>query len=242
MELKKIELPKEMLLKIYEKLPGEIIQERDSGTKKYINNRWVEEKLSYISSNTVIDILNDLFGEFGWNFEIIRFWIESGKDFKKKKKDGEVEVIPQGDIAHVLARITATLYDENGKEYKVIKEAFGSKSITGSQTVQESIFKSAQSDALKKAASLLGIGAELYRKEEESIWFRNVLIGRLFNGNSYVDKLNEILNEYSMDEETLSSFVEAATDGKYETLNKMPSEYLEPLIKLFEKQINESEK
>lgn len=174
MELKKIELPKEMLLKIYEKLPGEIIQERDSGTKKYINNRWVEEKLSYISSNTVIDILNDLFGEFGWNFEIIRFWIESGKDFKKKKKDGEVEVIPQGDIAHVLARITATLYDENGKEYKVIKEAFGSKSITGSQTVQESIFKSAQSDALKKAASLLGIGAELYRKEEESIWFRNV--------------------------------------------------------------------
>lgn len=64
----------------------------------------------------------------------------------------------------------------------------------------------------------------------------------MFNGNSYVDKLNEILNEYSMDEETLSSFVEAATDGKYETLNKMPSEYLEPLIKLFEKQINESEK
>lgn len=109
--LHKIEMPKEMLLKIYEKLPSEIIQERDSGSKKK-NERgqWVEEKLSYISSNTAIDILNDLFGEMGWNFEIVKSWIESGRDFKKKDyKTGEETLIPQGDIVHVLARITATL-------------------------------------------------------------------------------------------------------------------------------------
>lgn len=241
--LHKIEMPKEILLKIYEKLPSEIIQERDSGSKKK-NERgqWVEEKLSYISSNTAIDILNDLFGEMGWNFEIVKSWIESGRDFKKKDyKTGEETLIPQGDIVHVLARITATLYDEDGKPFTVVKEAFGSKSIVGNQSVQESIFKAAQSDALKKAASLLGIGSELYRKDAEQIWFRNILIGRIFNGNEELEELNTILNTYNIDDEMLSEFVNAATEGKYVSLNHMPSEYLSPLLELFKENIGEEE-
>lgn len=241
MKLHKAELPKEMLLKIYEKLPSEIIQERDSGAKKKDERgQWVEEKLSYISSNTAIDILNDLFGEMGWNFEIVKFWIEKGKDYVKKDyKTKEETIIPQGDIAHVLARITATLYDENDKPYTVVKEAFGSKSIIGNQSVQESIFKSAQSDALKKAASLLGIGSELYRKEEEQLWFRNILIGRIFKGNDDLEELNSILMTYNVDDETLSEFVSAVTDGKYLSLNHMPSEYLSPLVQLFKENIGE---
>lgn len=243
MKLHKIELPKEMLLKIYEKLPSEIVQERDSGSKKK-NDRgqWEEEKLSYISSNTAIDILNDLFGEMGWNFEIVKFWIESGRDFKKKDyKTQEETVIPQGDIVHVLARITATLYDENNNPYTVVKEAFGSKSVVGNQSVQESIFKAAQSDALKKAASLLGIGSELYRKENEQLWFRNILIGRLFKGNDELEELNSILQTYDIDDDTLSEFVSAATENKYTSLNHMPSEYLGSLLKLFKENINEEE-
>lgn len=241
MNLHKIELPKEMLLKIYEKLPSEIIQERDSGTKKKNEQgQWVEEKLSYISSNTAIDILNDLFGEMGWNFEVVKFWVEKGKDcVKKDYKTKEETIVPQGDIAHVLARITATLYDENNIPHTVVKEAFGSKSIIGSQSVQESIFKSAQSDALKKAASLLGIGSELYRKEEEQLWFRNILIGRIFKGNDDLEELNSILMTYNVDDETLSEFVSAVTDGKYLSLNHMPSEYLSPLVQLFKENISE---
>ena len=241
--LHKIEMPKEMLLKIYEKLPSEIIQERDSGSKKK-NERgqWVEEKLSYISSNTAIDILNDLFGEMGWNFEIVKSWIESGRDFKKKDyKTGEETLIPQGDIVHVLARITATLYDEDGKPFTGVKEAFGSKSIVGNQSVQESIFKAAQSDALKKAASLLGIGSELYRKDAEQIWFRNILIGRIFEGNEEIEELNAIINAYELDDETISSFVYSVTDEKYTSLNHMPSEYLTPLITAFKQRIAEQE-
>lgn len=239
MKLHKIEMPKEMLLKIYEKLPSEIIKERTTGNKKKDDRgQWVEEKLDYISSNTVIDILNDLFGEMGWNFEILNFWIEKGRDHKKKDyKSQEETVIPQGDIVHVHARLTATLYDENGNEYKVVKESFGSKSVIGGQSVQESLFKVAQSDALKKCASLLGIGSELYRRGEESIWFRNILIGRLFEGNKEVDELNNIINQYELDDETISEFVYSATNREYSSLNHMPSEYLTPLINEFKERI-----
>ncbi len=241
--LHKIEMPKEMLLKIYEKLPSEIIKERSTGNKKKDERgQWVEEKLDYISSNTVIDILNDLFGEMGWNFEILKFWIEKGRDYKKKDyKTQEETVIPQGDIVHVHARLTATLYDENGNEHKVVKEAFGSKSVIGGQSVQESLFKVAQSDALKKCASLLGIGSELYRRGEESIWFRNILIGRLFDGNDSVEELNEIINAYQLDDETISEFVYDVTDGRYISLNHMPSEYLAPLVNRFKQRIAEQD-
>ena len=174
----------------------------------------------------------------GWNFEILNFWIEKGRDHKKKDyKTQEETVIPQGDIVHVHARLTATLYDENGNEYKVVKESFGSKSVIGGQSVQESLFKVAQSDALKKCASLLGIGSELYRRGEESIWFRNILIGRLFEGNKEVDELNNIINQYELDDETISEFVYSATNREYSSLNHMPSEYLTPLINEFKERI-----
>ena len=43
--------------------------------------------------------------------------------------------------------------------------------IIGGQNEQKDIYKSASTDALKKAASLIGIGAQLYRDEDEQEYF-----------------------------------------------------------------------
>ena len=44
------------------------------------------------------------------------------------------------------------------------------------QTEQESIFKAASTDALKKAASLFGIAASLYRDDREQGYFEQSLV------------------------------------------------------------------
>lgn len=241
--LRKIELPKEMLLKIYEDLPEEIIQERSAGKRKNEKTgRWEDEYLSYISVNTCIDILNDVFGEAGWSFQILEQWIEEGKDLVKYNKETKERTVePQGSIAHVKCRLSVNLYDENNNIISITKEAFGSQSIVGNQSVQENIFKSAQSDALKKAASLFGIGAELYRNDTEGIWFKNILIKKINEDVPNIDKISEILRNYNIENDSLSEFVYAATKERTTSLSDITLEESEELLELFNRAINDIE-
>ena len=72
-------------------------------------------------------------------------------------------------VAHVRGTLTVYLATENGI-VEVRKDGYGSKAIIGKQSEQDSIFKAAGTDALKKAASLFGIGLQLYRNEEEQYY------------------------------------------------------------------------
>jgi hypothetical protein len=92
--------------------------------------------LSYIETHAVIARLNE--GCDAWSFEIVRHEIH------------DAEVV-------VLGKLTAD---------GVVKTAFGGSAITRGQDGEPvslaDDLKSATSDAIKKAASLLGVGLELY--------------------------------------------------------------------------------
>jgi len=96
--------------------------------------------LDYVEGHVVTSRLNEVF-DGNWTFEIVRYRILKGTD----------EVL-------VLGKLIA----EN-----VTKMAFGSKEIARSKDTKAIIsigddLKAASTDALKKAASLLGVGLYLY--------------------------------------------------------------------------------
>lgn len=172
MEMKSIKIDKEIRHKLIQPIPPELIKQREGGGKKM---------LSYLSGSTVTDMLNDAFG-YAWNWEVKRCWIENSIPyFNKYSKSREKTTYngiegaweEQGPVAHVHGTLTIFLQTENGM-VELKKDGFGSKSILGKQNDQESIYKAAGTDALKKAASLFGIGLELYRDEEEKAYFSSI--------------------------------------------------------------------
>lgn len=242
MKLKTISTPELVKKKVSAELPEYIIQERDAGGGK---------KLSYISGATVIDILNNTFGHLGWSAEYPEFWIEKGKDFVQKennrypfKKEAQTStnalgdkvcVQPQGDICWAKCRLTIHLEKPDGSIYSIVKEAFGSKSIIGKQSEQEHIYKSAQTDALKKAASLLGIGGDLYRGESEQAYF-NVISKPIVwteEKQSSSDIWKNALdlcaaNGWSISD--LDYYVNELTEGAYTDIYTLPEAWLESLL------------
>lgn len=142
------------------KLPDSIIKEKNIG----------KTSLSYISGATVIDLLNRTFN-YMWDFYILDQWITEGVDFYNKY-DKKVE--KQGPVCHSKIRLVVKMMTEEGQMVELTKEACGSKAIIGKQSEQEHIFKSATTDALKKAASLLGIGHQLYRATEDEEFFEMI--------------------------------------------------------------------
>lgn len=172
MEMQSIKIDKNIRHKLAQAIPPELIRQREGGGKKM---------LSYLSGSTVTDMLNDAFG-YAWNWEVKRSWIENSIPyFNKYSKSREKTTYngvegaweEQGPVAHVHGTLTIFLQTENGI-VELKKDGFGSKSILGKQNDQESIYKAAGTDALKKAASLFGIGLALYRDEEEQNYFNAI--------------------------------------------------------------------
>lgn len=97
------------------------------------------KEISYVEGNAIIARLNDAF-DSNWNFTIV-----------------EHHELPTGEVL-VLGRIGA---------FGVVKEAFGRgmpavSKETGEVHSQADAYKSAATDALKKAATLLGVALNLY--------------------------------------------------------------------------------
>jgi len=102
--------------------------------------------LDYVPGHSVIQRLNDAF-DAQWSFEIVRFDMLEDKD----------EII-------ILGKLTA-----NG----IVKSQFGSSRITKAQETGEVIsladdLKAAATDAIKKCATLMGVGLHLYSNDWNS--------------------------------------------------------------------------
>lgn len=128
--------------------------------KKDLQPEWIQQRtqgkttLSYIGGHIVINLLNEAFG-YQWSFEIVKEEIvQSIPKHNKWAKEGQPSHEPQPPVVKVLGRLTVPGMG--------IKEQYGSKVLIGGATEQESAFKSASTDALKKCASLFGIGIQLY--------------------------------------------------------------------------------
>lgn len=124
--------------------------------KKYIQT--APDGFRYVNVNIVINLLNKIFGYF-WSWEIKEQGIEPIHIYKKDR-----EAI--GCYAWTRGVLSVPVYDANGNMFMMKKEAFGGKSLVGSGKVQSQTLKIAASDALKKAASMLGIAPNVYISDE----------------------------------------------------------------------------
>lgn len=143
-------------------LPKELIKQREGGGKKM---------LSYIEGETVIRLLNEAFGSIGWSFQIINKCIipsepkgvtnwnaKTHKVEKVLNEDGTQKMESQPPVVEVHGRLIVPGFG--------VREQFGTKIILGGSTEQEGAAKAAATDALKKCATLFGIGIELYDNSE----------------------------------------------------------------------------
>lgn len=182
-------------------IPDYLIQQRDGGGGK---------KLSYISGSTVTDILNKAF-DYDWDWIVEKEWLEASQPkFNMYSKAPESEKVmvngkmgaweDQPPVAHVRCLLTVRFTDENGVLRSITKTGYGSKVVIGGASEQDSIFKAAGTDALKKAASLLGIGLQLYRNEEETYFFNEL---------NYEDPwTDEMLKKYDAERTYVKNFME----------------------------------
>lgn len=98
------------------------------------------------------------------------------------------------------------------------------------QAEQESIFKSAGTDALKKAASLFGIGAPLYRAIEEQNYFNSKVVQSYWTEEEEEKhrEETEYLESLGVSVADLDGVVVAWSNGKYRNISDlMPDIYSE---------------
>ena len=249
MNLRPLNFNLETQLKLSEPIPENLLKTRKSGGTE----------LTYIAHNTAIDKLNDMFG-FAWSFEIIDQWMQDSPPHIKKenpkypftannsdpqqiKIDGEGKKyleLPQLPVCWCKVKLTVPMETDNGNIIYISKMAFGSACVTGNQNTQSmSGFKAAQSDALKKAASLFGIALELYRDSNEQAefdLFRESLIPDVWTDevkqqyNKQFSVLTQILEDFGWSFEDLSYYVSLVTENRYSNFMKMPTEYIDELI------------
>lgn len=111
----------------------------------------------YVVNSVVIEILNNAFN-YTWNWEILDHGIQNGESNGK--------FTDPGSYAWVLGRLSYPVIDNNKNVVWAHKDAFGAKPVIGKAKVQSQLFKSAATDAFKKAASLVGIAKNIYTADD----------------------------------------------------------------------------
>lgn len=208
---------------ITQPIPSALIKKRQGGGKMM---------LSYISGSTVIDYLNRAF-DYLWSSEIVKSWKEESSDKFNPKYDDKP--LPQAPVIHVQVRLTVYIPSESGY-LQLHKDGFGSKEIIGSQSEQADSFKSASTDALKKAASLFGIGLELYRSEEEQEFFDSFDYEDPWTDEKKKEFaqetafLRDIFTEYKLEDDGLDEYVVEFSEGTLTTIADIVPENIKAFV------------
>src|SRR6266566_4573125 len=105
-------------------------------------------EVTFISGEQVVSRLNEVLGVAGWSFRVLRH-----------------DINPEADEAWALGELVAEI-----SERAVVRQQFGSQKIRRSRSSGAPLdlgfdLKGASTDAMKKCASLLGVGLYLRRKE-----------------------------------------------------------------------------
>ena len=142
---------KEQLAIIEQGIPDKLIKYREKGGRRY----------SYVELPVITDCLNKLFGNL-WSWNILENNIhDSGIT---DQKNGTTKKYVQ-----VRGCLTVPMQDPHDpdKFVWVQREANGAHALLGGDMeIRSSAFKSASSDALKKAASSLGVARNVYMSDE----------------------------------------------------------------------------
>jgi hypothetical protein len=229
-----LEFPKKAKQVIIRPVPDQLIKQRPGGGGK---------SLSYLSGSTITDLLNEAFG-YLWSWEQTEQWIQKSEPKFNPKYDKEP--VAQGPVAHVKGKLTVHLAQPDGSVLNVVKTGFGSKAVLGSQGDQESVFKAAGTDALKKAASLFGIGLELYRDEDEQLFFDEMnyedpwtdeALGQYEKEREYIKSFMET-NELTM--EDMEYYFETFSDGAFSSIEHIVPDNIEAFVAFLEQQLQEA--
>lgn len=227
----KIEFPKKAKQVIIRPVPDQLIKQRPGGGGK---------SLSYLSGSTITDLLNEAFG-YLWSWEQVEQWVQKSEPKYNPKYDKEP--VPQGPVAHVKGKLTVHIPQEDGQVINIVKTGYGSKAVLGSQADQESVFKAAGTDALKKAASLFGIGLELYRDEDEQLFFDELnyedpwtdeALEQYREQRDYIKNFMES-NELSMDD--MEYYFETFSDGAFASIEYIVPDNIEAFVAFLEEQL-----
>ena len=105
-------------------------------------------EVTFISGEQVVRRLNEVLGVAGWSFRVV-----------------EHSINQEADEVWALGEIVAEI-----DEHTVVRQQFGSQKIRRSRSTGAPLdlgfdLKGASTDAMKKCASLLGVGLYLSRKE-----------------------------------------------------------------------------
>lgn len=219
-------MKKEMKELLVLPVPKSLIRKKSVGEGK--------PKLDYVSGQYIIKMLNFIFGPFNWEWHVIERWKEPG--FKSKEKE----------VAHVYGVLTVNDVDENNKVISTVKkEGYGSK-VINNMNDQENSYKSANTDALKKAATLLGIALDLAMNDEEIDYFNDLeyenpwteeLIEKFQTELSWLDKIK---SQYS--EEVLCRYIYGFSDGISESENFITPQNIKNFIAFIKKHNNKGKK
>lgn len=158
--------------RLTEKFPEKYLKRR------ILNEGAKEEKVvEYIGGDKVVERLNEVFGIMNWNFTI---------------SDRIIDV----DIGHIaiLGRLVVI---ENGQE--TVREQWGSSVIdtytNGRVVCLGDNIKAATTDALKKCATLVGVGLYLYDSESMKFPDANCVIPIGKDKNNAVESLRDSINK-----------------------------------------------
>jgi hypothetical protein len=111
-------------------------------TEKHKQRSQAGQELTYLPAEAVISRLNEVLGFTNWSFRVVR--------------EGYT-----GEEAWVLGRIEAHV---DGGE--LVREQYGTMATKRGQYDSTDVMKGAATDALKKCASLIGVGLYLFDDEE----------------------------------------------------------------------------
>ncbi len=137
-------LSKEQKNILSQEIPQKLIQTSPDGFK-------------YTTSPVIVEILNKAF-DGAWNWEIVAQGIEPCRPYPKHPQ-------VEGHYAWVKGRLSYPFKVGDSIQW-AYKEAFGNKTVIGGAKVQTQLYKSAATDAFKKAASLIGIAPNVYASED----------------------------------------------------------------------------
>lgn len=227
------DLDKRIKEKINAPIDPSLIRQRDAGRG---------QRLSYVTGYTVVKMLNDAFNHC-WDWTVDHYSIDIVPTLEGVK--------PDGFVCTVLGTLTVHLFDPaNEKEIVIKKQAFGSSILKGGKQDLQNIYKAASTDALKKAASFIGVAAQLSLNSEELAYFDAIEQPQLWSDediNAHMTEfnfINELIeknnNSFGWDE--IDEMIDGYSNGSYKGWREMPPSEFTHFVEYLKKTITPEEK
>ena len=121
--------------------------------------------------------------------------------------------------------------------YTVSKMAPGAQCLVGGQSEQENIFKGANTDSLKKAATMFGIGLELYRDENEAYFFNEMNYEDPWTEEALEEHkedfayLTEFKTTYGLVDADMSNYINSFSNGTLPTIDYLMPDNISDFVK-----------